>query len=227
MPRKKTIDKLLDEGFAAAQTMYEEYLKRIKDGEKLLPTEIKQFHALEKRLESQADENRKEQAQKQSKIILTITDAAKYCKVSTQTIRYHLTAGTITQNEDGSFDSQMLDDFMKHRGRRVKPDGTPATAIERAELRIKRARARREEMLVKQMQGSLYSKKDIEEQWAARVLIIKTGLMNLVNRLPQLLVGKKINEIRDIIKDEVNRLLDDYRNVSKYTPDVDPDEVLN
>jgi len=213
------LNKLLGAGTLALARIYQEYLSRIGQGERLKPSELKHFHLVEQKLENVAEEEKLADVKSSKKIIMSFADAAKYCGVSTRTIHYHITKGTISQNDDGTFDSDVLDAYMETRGRKNRSvDGQPSTAIERADLRIKLARARREEMLVRQIQGELFSRKDVAKKWAERLLMIKSGLDNFSNRLPQILAGKSVDEIKTILKLETDQLINDYKKHGSYTP---------
>ena len=113
-----------------------------------------------------------------------------------------------------------MDRWLASRDRRAKGPEAAAKndAKEKAELRYRLARARREEMLVEQMKGNLARWQDIEQEWDGRVQVVTAGLEAFIDRMPGLLVGKSRDEIRALLKSEVRTLRENYSRVGKYTP---------
>jgi hypothetical protein len=64
------------------------------------------------------------------------------------------------------------------------------------------------------------SRDEIEKSWAARVLVVKSGLLAFSDRLPPILVGKPQKEIAAIIRSEVIELLNAYATKGKYIPEI-------
>lgn len=215
----------LKAGPAARIKLYNSLLRRIADGERLSAAEMRVFRDLERDISGAIDDE-----DKNGRITGGIDGAAAYCGVSKRTIQYHLTKGTIRQNPDGSFDRAVLDNYMQRRGRRGAPqpaaasggggeDGENISILkERADLRYRLARAKREELLTQQIEGSVYSKEEVVEQWAQRVGLVTSGLNAWSVRLPPLLVGKSIDEMAAIIREEVRDLRTAYATRGKYTP---------
>ena len=137
-------------------------------------------------------------------LIASFDGAAEYCGVSKRTIHHHLKMGHIRQNADGTFETAVLDAYLRsgrHRGK--KGSKSDEEQIGKAKLRKLLADARRSEIITKQLSGVLIHRKDIEEKWAQRVAALCSGLELLENRLPPLLEGKTKRKMSEIIKKEV------------------------
>jgi phage terminase Nu1 subunit (DNA packaging protein) len=186
----------------------QDFERRIAAGEKLKRSELASYHELEKKRDK-------------GEVVHGGQDAAKYCGTSKRILSYHIARGSLRQNPDGTFDKAELDRWLASRDRREQgPEKKKhGDAKDKAELRYRLARARREEMLVEQMKGNLASRKEIEAEWSGRVLEVASGLEALIDRLPGLLVGKSRDEIRAVLKDEVRTLRENYSRAGRYTPD--------
>lgn len=222
---KKKIDakKLLKDGEALKLIRYQKYIERIKKGEILTPTEIKDLNQVERDIEALTNGK-----PKQKKVIENNRQAASYCGVSTRVISYHLHRGHIKQNPDGTFPIESLNAWLVKSGRKNPPEQTKSGEISKSipekieieKLKREELRNKREEILLDQIRGKLMSKKEIEEQWAARVLIVRSGLLALSNRLPPLIEGKSRREISTIIRAEIIELLTAYSTKGRYIPEV-------
>ena len=187
----------------------QDFERRIAAGEKLKRSELAAYHELEKKRD-------------EGEVVHGGQDAAKYCSTSKRILSYHIARGSLRQNPDGTFDKAELDRWLASRDRREKgPEAKKYTdAKDKAELRYRLARARREEMLVEQMKGNLAQWKEVKSGWEGRVQVVVAGLQAWVDRLPGLLVGKGRDEIRAILKAEVRTLQENYARVGRYTPEV-------
>ena len=221
LPAKKKPDKnqpdyekLLATGQIAKVRLYQDLLKRIASGEQLKPSEIKLLHTLEKEIESQIDDTGKVSA-----LLQTNLEAAEYCGFTTRMISYHLHKGNLKANKDGTFDRSELDRFLATKGgRRQKAAAGIDDKSDAAMLRYRVAKARREEMLVMQLEGNLASWEEVESQWRERIVIVTSGLEAFKNRLPGILVGKSRRDIQDILEEEIKLLREAYAGEGKYCP---------
>ena len=82
------------------------------------------------------------------------------------------------------------------------------------------ARAKGEEIKVKQLEGTLFDQDTVVIEWAARVAVVTSGLNAFADRLPPLLEGKGRIEMQTIIRKETWELRDAYYRKGKYTPEV-------
>lgn len=91
-------------------------------------------------------------------------------------------------------------------------------SLQEAKRRYWSAKAENEEIKRDESKGLLVKVKDIVLMWSGRVAEIKNGLMALPMRLPPLLEGKPQIEMRQIVEDEVWKLLDNYCRVGRFCP---------
>ena len=217
---KKLIEKTGEAAALAKLKLYQTLTSRIANGETLKPTEIKLFNKLD--LEFNSPENGGDQY---SDIIDSFDEAVSYLGVSKRTVSQQLKKGTFKQNPDGTFFRSELDKYFSTKHGKTKRNTNAFSTLEekkeKADLRYRLARARREEMLVRQLKGSLASWREIETQWSARVQELSSGLEMLADRLAPLLVGKSRVEMHDIIKREIWKLRDSYAREGRYCPDTE------
>ena len=213
---RETIERVLSIGASAKVKLYHQFLQRISQGVTLRPSEHKYF----RQLESELEEKSGIQPSEKGNIIISMDDAAAYCGTSKKTISVNIKRGRIKQNSDGTFSKTELDKYLAGFGRESKSakSETIKGQQEKAELRFRLARAKREEMIVNQMKGNLASWKEIHEEWAARVRAVAAGLNTMPDRLPPLIVGKSRDEIRAILQREFDELRETYERSGKVTP---------
>ena len=209
---KPDYEQLLQDGRLAKVQLLQEFYNRIKKGEQLKPSELKKLNSLESEFDAEISKDSK------SDIIDSFDDAAVYLGVSKRTVHVQLNKGTFKQNPDGTFNKSELDKYL---GQKTSSLQMLAEKKEKADLRWRLARAQREEMLVKQLKGSLASWREIENQWCARVQEISAGLEMLADRLAPLLIGKSRVEMHEIIKLEIWKLRDSYARKGRYCPQVE------
>lgn len=210
---RETIERVLSVGAAAKVKLYHSYLSRIGRGETLRPSEVKHFRQIESELEDLSSSN-------SGKIIISMDDAAAYVGCSRKTISVNIKRGRLKQNADGTFSRAELDKFLSGYGRHGPSAESESMRArqEKAELRYRLARARREEMLVENMKGNLAEWSTIRAEWAARVRAVAAGLNAMPDRLPPLIVGKSRDEIRAILQREFDELRETYERSGKVTP---------
>jgi hypothetical protein len=216
----QNIEKMLAAGQLARVKLYQSLLVRIKNGEPLKPAELRALNALEKDLECQSGTN------DPPKVLKGYEEAAEYCGFSKRTLSHHVGRGNLKQNPDGSFEIEELDRFLSVKGRKRKRSAkgllTIAEQKDLADLRWRLAKAKREELLVEQLNENLVPRAEIASEWAARVVEITAGLTALTNRLPPLLEGKDRVEMREIIREEIWNLRDQYAREGRYCPEMVP-----
>ena len=206
----KQIRDVLDTGILAKIKIYQSFTKRIADGEQLKPTEIKLFNKLESEFEAEIKEE----------TIESYDDALKYLGVSKRTLHVHLRKKTFKQNPDGTFLKSELDKYLEKYKKKSESTHSVESRKARADLRLKLARARREEFLVKQLKGNLMSWDDIQTEWAKRVSVVTSGLESFADRLPPLLEGKSREVMREILREETWELRNAYTTEGRYCPEI-------
>jgi DNA-binding transcriptional ArsR family regulator len=197
-------ESLLQVGHQAKFKIYRDLLEKVRSGQPLTATELKTLHRLEKELEAVAGAGGKD-----AELIDNYEEAAAYCGFSKRTLSYHLKRGNLTQNTDGTFDRSELDRFLSSKGRKKSTGDDMA----RADLRYRLARAKREELLVKEMEGRLISADKVEEQFTARAYEFARALMLLPRRISSQLAikaKKPLQEVSDIIEAEARLILERY-----------------
>lgn len=228
-----TAEDALKKGNLAKINLYQNYAKRISAGEILKPSELRFFRQLEGELykESESD-NGDDPGSSKDPVpdrFENRNEALEYLGISKRSLSYHL-GKNIKQNPDGTFDKAECDRFLASRsegkgagsGRNETAQdykNTLAAKIQRAELRWRIARARREENLNAELEGRLVSRKEVAEAWADRVRIVSSGLETLADRLPPILEGRAREEMRELIRDEIRRLREAYAADGKYCPE--------
>lgn len=216
-PKKIDFDSIRRAGQIAKIKVYKDFIERIGQGEQLKPSELKLFHQLERELEGVFNG----EAGKTSGLIGSSSEACEYLGISKRMLSYHVTKGNLGQNQDGTFEIEELQRWAQKYGRK-KRKGSKFSDIDerlsRADLRFRQARARREEMLVGQLKGTLLSQKDVADGWAKRNSNMRSSLLTLVDRLPPMVAGKSRKQITKILKDEVFYFLEQYSQDGKYCP---------
>lgn len=202
----------------AKRNLYESFVNRISKKEILKPSEIKLFRQLESELDSTGNGGGS-----RGNILSSMEEAAAYVGASKKTISVNIKRGRLRQNPDGTFDKAELDKFLSRFGRKGSADEVESTRVqqEKAELRYRLARARREEILTAQLEKTLAPWEEILTEWAARVREVAAGLDAWSDRLPALLVGRSREQIHELIKCEVKELRQRFSREGRYCPECD------
>lgn len=79
-----------------------------------------------------------------------------------------------------------------------------------AEIELKNLRAKREQIAIDEAEGRLISREIVEREFAGRIEVVKRLLEEQVESLPVILAGKSEAEIRTIIHDRNNYILETY-----------------
>jgi hypothetical protein len=216
-PKKIDFEPIRQAGQIAKVKIYQDLITRIAAGERLKPMEIKTFHQLERELEGLFNGDGDET----SGLIAGHKEACEYLGISKRMLSYHVTKGNLGQNPDGTFEIKELQRWAE-KYKRKKGGGEKYPDLDlrqqRADLRFRQARARREEMLVGQLKDSLLSQKDVANGWAKRSANMRSSLLTLVDRLPATLEGKTRKQIGRILKEEIFYFLEQYSQDGKYCP---------
>jgi len=201
------VGKILEVGKFAKVKLYQDLLARISNGETLRPTELNTLERLEKELAQGRPET------DLPEVLSSYDEAAEYCGFSKRTLSYHIGKGNIKQNAQGTFDRKELDRYLSTRGRKSRTPTNVTEEIQKAELRYRKSRAAREEIIVKQLKAQLISNEEIQRQFTARAYELTRGLLVLSRRIAHKVAAKskkKFKDVTAIIDQEVYDLLDRY-----------------
>lgn len=214
--------KALEAAPAAKLKLFQNLIQRIAGGKQLSAAEMKQFRELEQEISGSLPEENGDGI-----LIANTFEAAKYCGVSERSIKNNVQAGRITQHPDGTYPKASLDHYLaKKRSGLVVGPGTdgiqePLEVLkQRADLRYRVARAESQELMTEQLKGAVYNREEIAQEWGLRLSTVINGLNAWAVRLGPLFVGRTLEEIEALIKDEVRGLIEAYRARGKYTPKV-------
>lgn len=170
---------------------FKNLLEKIKSG-KATAADMKTFTYLEHELAQDDDSN----GNQTTPAKLTSKEAEAYLGISRRMVSYHTTKGNLKRNPDGTFDKTELDRWADKYGRKSKrqvPDSDGATVGEQkdlADLRYKKARAEREELVTDELKGSLYNRDEVEAALSELILTTKRAFLLLPHQAPTLLAGK-------------------------------------
>ena len=198
--------------------LYDTLCERIRKGELRKPPEIKQWRLLKAEIEK--DENG---AETPSDLVETGKEAAIYCGTSQRVITDHVQKGKLKRHKDGSFDKAELNKWLERYGKKeTAGDGqcdTLKVQIDKAELRYRLAKARKEERLADEAEGIVVKWADVEAQWGERIRIVTSSLEKWSDRLPALLLGRPREEMHEIIKAEVRDVRIAFASKGRYCPE--------
>jgi len=203
----------------AKRNLYESFVSRISKKEILKPSEIKLFRQLESELEAQAGNGNGSGSR--GNIIISMDEAAAYIGSSRKTVSVNIKRGRLRQNADGTFNREDLDKWLSRFGRKGSSEEVESIRQqqEKAELRYRLARARREEILTAQLEKTLAPWEEVEREWRERVQLVAAGLEAWSDRLPALLIGRTREDIHKLIKGEVKELRQRFSRDGRYCPE--------
>ena len=126
---------------------------------------------------------------------------------------------------NGVFD---LSACIKWRLERAEEEVKPASPDgERWLTAFRRERARLAKLDRLAREGSLISRDEVAREWAWRCGEFKTGLLGWASRLPPLLEGKDLHQMRMTLRDEADKILGAYSRDGRYTPRPAAEEGAN
>lgn len=97
-------------------------------------------------------------------------------------------------------------------------DGGGTEAMEEHKTRYWKGMADEKEIDVRKAQGELITRKDVIEAWVWRVADLRTGILAWSSRLPPLLEGKNVIEIRLALREAADELLGAFERDGRFTP---------
>lgn len=150
----------------------------------------------------------------------TLTDVHKFLEnegylIAERTVYDHKKQGKLIQTNDGYLKSDVIkyaETHLKKKSAMGILSSTVSLAEQKiiSEIEYKQKRTEREAVIVAELTGSLISKEIVGREFASRIEFIKRYFEDLVGSIPMLLVGKTEKEIRNILKNKFDYLLEQY-----------------
>lgn len=159
------------------------------------------------------NKTRKSKTQGAVTAVVGIQQLAAIMDVSAVTVRKWAGVG-MPQLARGQYDAVACMAWMRETIEAAKEDPT----LTDVRARYWTAKAEEAEINVAKTRGDLISMADVLDQWCRRVSEVRQGLLSLETRLPPLLEGKTLREMRQSIKTEVYALLEGYAREGRYCP---------
>lgn len=147
-------------------------------------------------------------------VIITTAEMTELFQVTRVTIAQWTKAG-MPKVSQGKYDLLPAFDWWKENINSSKE--TPET--EDARERYWNAKAEEAEIKVSQAKDKLISKADVFQEWAWRAAELKTGLRSWSSRLSPKLEGKDLVELRVVLRDAADELLNAYCRSGRFTPE--------
>ena len=216
--KAKSADEKSRDYRSVRQQLYDTLCDRIAKGQVYKAADIKQVRLLG------AEINKEDvPSETPSDLVETGKEAAIYCGTSQRVITDHVQKGKLKRHKDGSFDKSELNKWLERYGKKETGDDgksdTLKTQIDKAELRYRLAKARKEERLADEAEGIVVKWADVEAQWGERIRVVTSSLDKLPDRLPAILVGRTREEMHEILKDEIREFRASFRRKGQYCPE--------
>lgn len=211
------IDKIKSAGGLAKLKIYQEYITRISNNEQLKLAEKKHFDELDREFGEVIEGDRPKEN-------FTRDEVIEKLGISDRSLKWHTTRQNLTRNKDGTYPLKTLTDFEKKYKRKKKTNGKVSDLSdqqEQADLRYRIARARWQELNVKQLSGKLMSQDEVFNEWAKRLSVLFSGIQLWASRLPPRFEGKTRDEMMRILDDEIYLLRKTFAEKGRYCPEVD------
>ena len=204
-------------GQLARLKIYQEYITRISANEKLKLAEKKHFDDLDKEFGEVVEAGK-------PKDNLTADEVIEKLGISERSLKWNTSRGNLRKNKDGTYSISTIRDFEKKHKRKTSTGGKGSSLVdqqERADLRYRMARARWQELNVKQLNSELMSKEDVFKEWAKRLNTLHSGIRLWSSRLSPRLESKTRDEIMRIFDEEIYLLMKTFAEKGRYCPEVD------
>jgi phage terminase Nu1 subunit (DNA packaging protein) len=213
----ENIEKILALGPLAAAKAYRDILQKIKEGKILTPAEVKSFNLLEEKLQAGVVEKGED-----STIVNSLEKVAKHFGKHLRTAQRWAREG-MPGLSGGRYDLLQIEAWRK-----LKKGGRgPAAAVDPRsygqlplvaegdkdywDMRAKKAQAVKRELDLRQRQGELVEREEVEQLFIARIMAVKQGLLSLSRALPpQLIHLKEEREMEGVIARAVRDLLSSF-----------------
>jgi hypothetical protein len=204
-------------GQLAKLKIYQEYITRISNNEQLKLAEKKHFDELDQQFGAVIDGDR-------IKEHFTRDEVIEKLGISDRSLKWHTTRQNLVRNKDGTYPLKTLNDFERKYKRKPKPGekvNDLSSQQEQADLRYRIARARWQELNVKQLSGKLMSQDEVFAEWSKRLAVLFSGIQLWSSRLPPRFEGKSRDEMMRILVDEIYLLRKTFVKKGRYCPEVD------
>lgn len=205
---------ILDQGLAARRQSYDLLVAKVASGKALTASEISAMARFEKELKASGLD--------MPTYLDTIEDVEAYTGYKNRTIYAAIKKGELPRLADNRFLLTAVDEWLARKGKRPQVrlaggDQDGETGDKQAEedagdtkynarteeSRYRHFRARREEIIVRRLQGELISREDVYREWVSRVHEFRTSIL-LLNRR----VSHKLAEIANIETKQIDDILD-------------------
>lgn len=218
--KAKTTDDLLRLSNKANRELFENFVKRLRKGDDLSATELKQFREIEAQLKEEQLFSQKKQ---ENRWIVTTQDLADFFGLTSRQIYNWNKDLGCPQIKRGYWN---LKDVLKWWLETLYEDTLDKTDATIKSYRQQKAKydAEAAKLKVEKLRDEYFLKADIAKEWAKRVSEICSGLAALANRLPGVLWGKSKAEMRAKIEEEIWGLRDNYARDGRFTPKINGNE---
>lgn len=209
---KSKVNKLLESTKEVTQKYYKVLLQKVDSGTITAP-EMNQLKKLEAELKSQ---DARGGLKYQSDNYLASTRAvAKFYDTNDREIRRWVAKGC-PQDKPGWYNLKHVNEwYLINIWRDIKSEAEDESILS-SKRSYWKSKAIREETKVELEKKSVVNKNDVSKAWAARMAELKTGLLQLSDRLAPELDGQEFLVIRDIIHNAVCDLLKTYCRTGKF-----------
>ena len=212
-----TFGKIKSAGKLARLKIYQEYITRISQGEKLKLAEKKHFDEIDREFGEMSDPGKPQDN-------FTANEVIEKLGISERSLKWHSSRGNLKRNKDGTYGLETIGEF-EEKYKRKKGIGGKAGSLmsqqEKADLRYRIARAEWQESNVKQIKGELIPVDEMAKEWGKRLNTLFLGIRLWTNRLSPRLEGKTRDEMMRIFEDEIYLLMKTFAEKGRYCPEVD------
>lgn len=210
--RKKTTEKALESGKKITLQYYKALLEKADSGE-ISMRDLNKLKKLESELKSQDDT---ESLRYKSDNYLASTRAvAKFYDTNEREIRRWVSKGC-PQDKPGWYNLKHVNEWYLHNIWRDIKSEAEDESILASKRSYWKSKASREEMKIDLEKKSVILKKYVSLAWAARMAELKTGLLQIPDRLAPELEGQDYLSIRETIYQAVIDLLKTYCRTGKF-----------
>jgi len=223
--RDEALEKLLQAGQLAKVRHYQTLVQKMAAGT-ITAQELSQYYSLERELEGGRKNGADGPAAR-----LSLEEAAALAGISKRGLLNHVTRGNVRRDPDGSFLRAEVERFKedgprryaKGRRRRSSGEEEELDAKERADLRWREGRARREWLLVEQLEGKLISREEVERAFADRAHEFARALLLFSRRVGHRVAeksGRKLKAVIEIMDGEAKQIMDAYTRPVNFDGEV-------
>lgn len=196
-------------GELGKRRLFKNLLDKVAAGKTLTANERRQYDELADIYGNNTDQ---QQESGQSSLVVPLPVVAQFFKVSAQTVCNWADKG-MPKLKHGHYDLCKAFDWWKIN---IDGDNPTAGAMQDHKVRYWKEMADSKEIENLTSRGLLIAKDEVIDHWTARIAVVRQSLLTLPARLPAILEGKNPQSMRQIIHDEVTRILEDYARGGKY-----------